>query len=126
VACGRNDTAAPVSKAVAVGRDQHGRGGDEVIGSDDVGRSREVRADNRDQRRCVRKIVDHLEADADLHAVGRVPIALFGKWQNARSPLVRIPALGTATLDRNGTCMVKMATKQAEYNATRGLISPAP
>jgi hypothetical protein len=50
--------------------------------------SREVRADNRDQRRCLRKIVNHLEADADLHALGLVRIALFGKWQNARIALV--------------------------------------
>jgi hypothetical protein len=91
-ASGRNDTAAPVPKAVAVGRDLHGRGGDEVIGADDVGRSREVRANHRDQRCCARKIVNHLEADADLHAVGPVPIALLGKWQNARSALVRVPA----------------------------------
>jgi hypothetical protein len=44
-------------------------------------------------------------------------------WGNGRMPEARwceFRPRGTATLDRNGTCILKMAAKQAEYNATRG------
>jgi len=63
-----NEPAAPVPEAVAVGRDRHGRRGDEVIGYDNIGCPREMRSDHRDQWRDLREVVDHLKTDTDSHA----------------------------------------------------------
>ncbi len=70
----RDDPAAPVAEAVAIGRDGHGRTGGEIIGHDDIGGAREMRAQHRDQRRRLRKVVDHLVADANFHANTLTPI----------------------------------------------------
>jgi hypothetical protein len=47
---GRDDPAAPVAEAIATGRDWHGRADGQVVGHEDVGCSRKMRANQRDQR----------------------------------------------------------------------------
>ena len=51
-----------------------------MIGHEDVGGPREMRAHHRDQRRWLRKVVDHLEADTNFHAKG-----LNSSWLNLKT-----------------------------------------
>src|SRR5450756_1685631 len=63
----RDDPAAPVAEAVAIGRDRHRRADGQVIGNDDIGCPGEMHAQHSDQGRRLWKVVDHLVADANLH-----------------------------------------------------------
>jgi len=69
VAGGRDDPAAPVAEAVAIGRDWHGRADGQVVGHEDVGCPRKMRANQGDQGCRLRKVVNHLESDTNLHAM---------------------------------------------------------
>ena len=71
----RDEPAAPVAEAIPIGRDGHGGAGGQVIGHDDVGRPRKMCANHRDQGRRLRKVVNHLKADTNLHAQHLIPIA---------------------------------------------------
>ena len=123
---GRDDPAAPVAEAVAIGRDRHGGIGGQVIRHDDVGRPREMRAEHRDHRRCLRKVVDHLEADTNFHARGLALTALWGMVRRSKSCRYEFrPVGGAATIEPARSSLSQMATKSTDYNAKRGLLASA-
>ena len=60
----RNDTAAPITKEIAIGCDRHQRAGSQEIGHDNVGCARKVRPQHHDGRRRLQELVQHFESDA--------------------------------------------------------------
>jgi hypothetical protein len=64
---GRDNTAAPVTEEIAIGRDRHGRAGGQMVRYHNIGRAREVRAQHHDHRCRLREIVQHFESDPNLH-----------------------------------------------------------
>ncbi len=100
---GGDNPAAPIAEAVAIGRDRHRRAGGEVIGHDDVGGARKMRAQHHDQGRRLRKVVNHLEADTNLHA--KHPIPMVGAIQKRRCGGRR--AACRTLFQRNSKCCLK-------------------
>jgi hypothetical protein len=70
----RDDSGAPVAEAVAVRCDRNRRVEHEIVATHEIGHSCEVHVQVEYHRGWLRTVVDHLEADADLHrgSPGRV------------------------------------------------------
>src|SRR6059058_975667 len=64
----RDNAAAPVAEAVAIRKYRHCGTDGEVIGNDDVGRTREMRAEHHDHRCRLRELVQHFESDTQFHS----------------------------------------------------------
>src|SRR5467141_2164484 len=63
----RNDAGAPVAKAVTIGRYRDRRVDQQVVTADEIGHACEVDVEVEYHRGWLRAVVDHFEADANLH-----------------------------------------------------------
>src|ERR1700738_2202262 len=115
----RDDPAAPVAEAIAISRDRYGRADSEVIGHYDVGRPRKMRAEHRDQRRWLRKVINHFEADTNLHAKHLVSIAC------AIRKMVRRHQRATSSAHLPSSLVVKLEATSADIGRVAQTIGHA-
>src|SRR5271166_1908687 len=71
-ALGRNNAGAPVAKVVTIGCDRDRRVDHQVVTADQIGHAAEVDVEVEYHRGWLRAVVDHFEADVNLH--------LFSPW----------------------------------------------
>ena len=87
---GRNDARAPVAEAVTIGRHRDRRVEHQIVAADEIGHAREVDVEVEDHRGGLRAVVDHFEADANLHhgvsgVQGALPLISAGGGMRPRA-----------------------------------------
>ena len=76
---GATKPATPVAEAIAIGRDGHGRVSGQMIGHDDVGRPRKMRAQYRDQGRRLYTFVQFTVLPATKYDGGSVAVIFVAR-----------------------------------------------